>query len=111
MKKDALLGQSEILVLTAVLRLGKEAYGVPVSREISAEIGRDVAVAGIYSTLERLERIKLVKSEAGEPTAVRGGRAKTYFSVTAEGLRQLHASRRILQKFWDGLPKLDGGKA
>src|SRR5690242_12139207 len=28
MKKDILLGQSEMLVLLAVLRLGKEAYGV-----------------------------------------------------------------------------------
>jgi DNA-binding PadR family transcriptional regulator len=108
MKKESLLGQSEILVLIAVLRLGREAYGVPISREISAEIGRDVAIAGIYSTLERLERTGLVESETGEPTSVRGGRAKTYFTVTGEGLRQLRASQRILQKFWDGLPKLEG---
>jgi DNA-binding PadR family transcriptional regulator len=108
MKRDALLGQSEMLVLVAVLRLGEEAYGVPISREISAEIGRDVAVAGIYSTLERLERMGLVEAQVGEPTAVRGGRAKTYFRVTAEGARQLRASQRILQKFWGGLPKLAG---
>jgi PadR family transcriptional regulator len=104
MKKDALLGQSELLVLIAVLRLGEEAYGVPISREISKEIGRDVAVAGIYSTLERLEGMRLVEAETGEPTAVRGGRAKTYFRVTAEGVRQLRASQRILQKFWGVLP-------
>ena len=110
MRKDALLGQSEMLVLIAVLRLGEEAYGVPISREISAEIGRDVAVAGIYSTLERLEPMHLVEAETGEPTAVRGGRAKTYFTVTAEGLRQLRASQRMLQKFWDGVPKLEGRK-
>ena len=111
MRRDALLGQSEMLVLIAVLRLGSEAYGVPISREISAQIGRDVAVAGIYSTLERLEGMGLVEAETGEPTAVRGGRAKTYFAVTAEGLRQLRASQRILQKFWDGVPKLEGRKA
>jgi len=108
MKKDALLGQSEMLVLIAVLRLGDEAYGVPISREISKEIGRDVAVAGIYSTLERLGRLHLVKALTGEPTAVRGGRAKTYFSLTPEGLRQLRASQRILQKFWAGLPGAEG---
>jgi DNA-binding PadR family transcriptional regulator len=100
MKKDALLGQSEMLVLIAVLRLGDEAYGVPISREISKEIGRDVAVAGVYATLERLERMRLVESETGEPTAIRGGRAKTYFKVTAEGMRQLRGSQRILQGFW-----------
>ena len=98
--RDALLGQSEILVLTAVLHLGDEAYGVPISRRISEAIGRDVAIAGVYSTLERLERMRLVESQAGEPTAVRGGRAKTYFRLTAEGLRQLRASQRILQRFW-----------
>jgi PadR family transcriptional regulator PadR len=108
MKKNALLGQSELLVLIAVLRLGDEAYGVPISREISREIGRDVAVAGIYSTLERLQRMRLVEAQTGEPTAVRGGRAKTFFKLTAEGLRQLRASQRILQKFWGSLSSPEG---
>jgi DNA-binding PadR family transcriptional regulator len=110
MSKEPLLGQSELLVLLAVLRLGEEAYGVPISREIAAQIGREMAIAGIYSTLERLQRRGLIRSEQGEPTAVRGGRAKTYFRVTAEGVKQVRASQRTLQRLWADLPEL-GGRA
>jgi DNA-binding PadR family transcriptional regulator len=111
MSKHHLLGQSELLVLLAVLRLGREAYGVPISGEIAAHIGRDPAVAGIYATLDRLESRGLVSAAVGEPTAVRGGRAKTYFKVTAKGLKELRASQDLLQKFWSGIPQLEGGGA
>jgi len=110
MARHALLGQSEMLVLLAVLRLGREAYGVPISREIAAHIGRDPAVAGIYATLERLERRGLITAAMGEPTAARGGRAKTYFSITVTGLKQLRASQEALQRFWSGIPQLVGDK-
>ena len=55
-----------------------------------------------------MERIGLVESQVGEPTAIRGGRAKTYFTVNAEGIRQLRASQRISKSFWSGLPRLEG---
>jgi DNA-binding PadR family transcriptional regulator len=108
MSTHRLLGQSELLVLLAVLRLGHEAYGVPISKEIAIRIGRDPAVAGIYARLDRLERRGLVSTVAGEPTAVRGGRAKTYFKVTAKGLKELRASQDLLQRFWSGIPQLEG---
>jgi DNA-binding PadR family transcriptional regulator len=110
MKKDALLGQSELLVMLAVLRLGREAYGVPISREISKQAGRNVAVAGIYSTLERLEDKGLIKASVREPTAVRGGRAKTCFQLTAEGLRKVRSSQRTLERFWSGIRELEALK-
>lgn len=108
MRKRGILGQSEFLVLLAVLRLGRNAYGVPISREIAGQIGRDPAVAGIYTTLERLLERGLVTARTGEPTAVRGGRAKTYFKVTTKGLRELRASQSALQRFWSGIPQLEG---
>jgi len=108
MSKESLLAQPELLVLIAALRLGKEAYGVPISREIEAQVGRGMAIAAIYSTLARLEERGLMTSELGEPTAVRGGRAKTYFKVTAEGMKQLRASQRTLQRFWGSVPNLEG---
>ena len=49
-----------------------------------------------------------MKARRGEPTAVRGGRAKTYFRVTARGLRQARRARATLTGLWDGLPQLEG---
>ena len=72
MKKQGLLGGFELLVLLALIRLGDDAYGVPISNEIEASSGRSVSIGSIYITLDRLERKGLVSSTLGEPTAARG---------------------------------------
>ena len=94
--------------MLAVLRLGRQAYGVPISREIEERGGRQVAISGVYSALERLEARGLVASQRGEATPERGGRAKTYFRVTAKGLREVRTAQRTLTNLWQGLPELAG---
>ena len=105
------LGGFEFLVLLALIRLGDDAYGVPISEAIEESSGREVAIGSVYVTLERLERKGLVSSRLGEPTAERGGRAKTYFKVTAKGLREVRNAQRTLVNLWKGVPKLEGGTA
>jgi PadR family transcriptional regulator len=58
--------------------------------------------------LERSERYGLVTSKLGEPTAERGGKARTYFKVTAAGLREVRDSHEILMRLAEGLPALKG---
>ena len=108
MPPKAILGGVELLVLLALIRLGDEAYGVPISDEIEANSGRSASVGSIYITLDRLERKGLVSSRLGEPTAERGGRAKTYFRPTANGLREVRLARRTLMRLWRGVPQLEG---
>jgi DNA-binding PadR family transcriptional regulator len=100
------LGEFELMILLAVIRLGEEAYGVPISRELEAYRGRDVSVGSVYAALERLEAKGLVSSSLGDPTPERGGKAKRFFRVTRTGLRQVHETRRVLSKLWHTLPKL-----
>ena len=102
------LGQFEFMTLVAMMRLNDEAYGVAIAKEIGKASGRDVALASLYLTLGRLEANGLIESRRGEPTPERGGRAKTYFSVTAEGIREVRDARRALIKLWDGVPALKG---
>jgi len=45
----------ELMVMLALIRLGDEAYGVPISLEIESHSGKDVAVGSVYAALERLE--------------------------------------------------------
>jgi PadR family transcriptional regulator len=111
MTRQDVVGQFEFLVLLAVMRLGDDAYGVPIARAIEETSGRDVALGSIYFALQRLEAKGLVSSELGEPTAERGGRAKRYFRVTARGLREARAARRALTKLWQGLPQLERHEA
>lgn len=111
MTQRGILGEMEMMVLLALIRLGDEAYGVPVARELRAIRGRDVALGSIYAALERLEGKGLVTSSLGEPTPERGGRARRFFRVTKEGFRQVQATRRALTALWRSLPEHEGGKA
>ena len=111
MARRGFLGGFELLVLLALIRLGDEAYGVPISQTIEETSGREVALGSVYVTLERLERKGLVASKMGEPTAVRGGRAKTYFRITAKGLREARQAQQMLMALWQGVPQLSGGAA
>jgi DNA-binding PadR family transcriptional regulator len=104
MTKRGYLGEFELMLLLAVIHLGEEAYGVPISRELEAQRGRDVAVGSVYAALERLETKGLVASSLGDPTPERGGKAKRYFRITKEGLRQVHETRRVLTRLWQTIP-------
>jgi DNA-binding PadR family transcriptional regulator len=103
MRKREYLGQLELMVLLAVIRPSKDAYGVQICNEIAAKSGRDVALASVYAALERLEEKGLVSSALGSPTAERGGRARTYFKVTPAGLKQAREAHATLLKLADGL--------
>ena len=103
------LGGFELLVLLALIRLRDDAYGVPISEAIEESSGRAVSLGSVYITLDRLERKGLVSSRLGESTAERGGRAKTYFRITAKGLREVRQMQRTLVALWRGVPQLKGG--
>jgi PadR family transcriptional regulator PadR len=108
--RRTLLTDFELMLLLAVLRLGEDAYGVSVAREIETVTGRVVLLGAVYATLNRLETARLVTSAIGEPTAERGGRAKKYFRITREGVRAVKDTRRALTALWANLPVLAGGK-
>ena len=110
MRNREFLGQHELMVMLAVLRLGREAYGVPIATEIARRTGREMLLGSVYALLERLESKGLVTSRLGEATPQRGGRAKRYFALTAEGGRQLRQTQRALEALWQGLPKTAGAK-
>jgi PadR family transcriptional regulator len=100
------LGSLEHIVLLAVMRLGSNAYGMTVRREIDSATGRDLSIGAVYATLVRLESKGFVNSFSGEPTAERGGRAKRYFRMTAAGQGALRNTHEIIQKMSAGLKGL-----
>ena len=111
MRKGEYLGNFELMSLLALLRLGNDAYGVTIAKELEQQTGREVVIASVYATLERLQERGLVSSSLGEATPERGGRAKRYFRITGAGLREVREARRSLMNLWKGLPELKGEKA
>ena len=109
-KRDQ-LGHFELMVLLTLMRLGDDAYGVPIVEELERQTGREASIGSVYAALERLEGKGFVSSALGKPTAERGGRAKKYFRVTPRGLTEVREARRNLVRLWRRLPELEGGNA
>ena len=101
---DYRLGELELLVLLAALRLGKqEAYAVSIADEIRQQTGRKAQRATVYVTLQRLENKGLVTTHLGEPLPERGGKARRYVRVEEAGLRAVSETQRVFQSMWSGL--------
>lgn len=99
----AYLGEFEQLVLLAILQCGDDAYTVPIREVLTARSRRRVARGALYTSLERLEGKGLVRSQLGESLAIRGGRPRRYFAVTAAGLEALRSARAALANLSSGL--------
>ncbi len=97
------LGEFEHQVLLAILRLGGEAYSVPVVVELEERTGREVAQAAVFIVLRRLEEKGLLTSRMDDSAVEKTGRVRRYFAPTAEAMRRLKDSRRAMVRLWEGI--------
>jgi PadR family transcriptional regulator PadR len=94
------LGQFEQVVLVALVRLRRDAYGRAILNEVQKRLDRDVSAGAVYATLERLEAKGLVSSILAPGTAIRGGRARRYFAPTGSGVRALNRAKASTDMVW-----------
>jgi PadR family transcriptional regulator len=99
------LGAFEQAVLLAIVRLGRDAYGRAILKEVEARLDRDVAPGAVHATLDRLERKALVTSRLGGGTPIRDGRARRYYTIEAEGVRALNNARAAMSNLWRGFDR------
>ena len=105
------LGAFEQAVLLALVRLGKDAYGRAIFKEVQSRLQRDVAAGAVYTTLDRLEQRALISSHLESGSAVRDGRPRRYYSIDKAGVRALNDSRAAVENIWQGLRWPLKGKA
>ena len=98
------LGQFEQLVLTAILSLRENAYGVTIHKKV-AELAHPKAVSlgAVYVTLDRLEDKGLISSWLSDPTPERGGRSKRHYELQGLGERILRESIIAAERMFDAL--------
>ena len=102
-----MLGEFELLVLLAALRLQDEAHPVSIVQEIRQRTGRSVQRASVYVTLQRLEDKGLVSSWLGQPAPERGGKARRHVRLTRQGRDAVRETRAALQSMWAGLARTE----
>jgi PadR family transcriptional regulator PadR len=99
----AYLGEFEQQVLLVVVRLGDDAHGPAIGRELEQRAGRRVSRGALYTTFDRLEDKRLLRWRTVPGTEARDGLPRRLYSVSAAGLAALRAAREVVHNLWDGL--------
>jgi DNA-binding PadR family transcriptional regulator len=106
------LGQFEQIVLTAILALDDNAYGVTIHAKVE-ELShpKKIARGAVYATLDRMEDKALIPSWLSEPTRERGGRSRRHYRLEKSGEKALKESARTAQRLIETITRSLGGLA
>lgn len=108
--KGTYLGEFEELVLLAIAIVQQEgAYGNSILEEMEAKTGRNINLSAVHTALHRLVKKGFVKGRKGEATAVRGGKRKIYYELTAFGISAIKQAREMRDDMWSAIPKVITG--
>jgi PadR family transcriptional regulator, regulatory protein PadR len=107
-RTSPVLTEFELLVLLAVLGLQDAAYPLAIGDAIETKTKRKASRGAVLITLERLEDKGLVTSWYGDPTPVRGGRAKRFFRPKPGAIQAVRASLGRIETMTEGLEALLG---
>lgn len=98
------LSRPEELVLLTLWKMRDEKYGVNIRKFLSGLTGKYWSIGSVYVPLDRLETKGYVKSNLGNATAERGGKAKRFYEITEDGLGQLSEIQKVYAAFWQDVP-------
>ncbi len=102
-----ILSRQEEIILTAIWKLQKNAYGMAIREEIEKITGVKMHFGSIYTPLARLLEKELISSFEGEPSPERGGRRKVFYNLTSEGKKALLEIHKLEAALRAGLPSLE----
>ncbi len=100
------LGEFEELLLIMVLILDEEAYVMKLKDELLQQANRRATIGSLHSTLSRLEKKGMLKSELTGATQERGGRRKRVYQLTADGKAALAQAKELRERLWSQIPRL-----
>ena len=101
---------AEEMILTAILRLKDNAYGVAIRKKVAEVTQKEFIYGTLYNLLDQLVRKGYVSKSRGTPTPERGGRSKIYYTLTPTGAEALQYAHRLHKQLWEGLPDLAADK-
>ncbi|MTI22530.1 PadR family transcriptional regulator, partial [Fulvivirga sp. RKSG066] len=82
------------------------AYANPIMEELEQRAKRTANLSAVHSALHRLEKKGFVESYKGEATAVRGGKRKRLYKVTAYGVKALNDVKELREGMWSAIPQI-----
>ena len=100
------ISKAEEMVLLTILRLGDEAYGVSIRRQIHKDAGKDYTYGTLYGLLRQMGQKGYIRKSKGEPLPKKGGRGRSYFTLTPAGIRALKEAAELHRRVWKDLSAL-----
>ena len=105
------LTKLEEILLIAIWRLKKEAYGVSIRKQVMDMTKENMTYGTLYSSLDQLAKKGYVKKSIGEPTQERGGRRKIYYAILPRGFEALRHAQELSKVLWDDVSDFAFGES
>lgn len=102
MPKSPYLGEFELHVLAALVRLG-DAYGMSIRQELEQRVGRHTSIGSVYATLDRLADKGYVSFDGRPPADATDLRPRKFARITPAGMTALRRSTEALARTLGGL--------
>jgi DNA-binding PadR family transcriptional regulator len=96
----------EEAILIAIWRLKDNAYGVTINRQVSKSSRKEYSLGALYFALDQLFRKGFVRKTLGRVYHEKGGRSRTYYTLTDEGKKALGQVRAYQRSLWNGIPEM-----
>src|SRR5438045_5828088 len=92
-------GHFEQLLLTALLDLGGESYGMPILDKVTELAEKRINQGAFYTSLDRMEKKGLLETWLSDSKKEPRGRSKRYYRLTPLGFRTLEESLENAKRF------------
>ena len=100
--------RQEEQILLAIHHLDDNAYLITIRETIKVFTGKSLSFGTIYAPLNRLYKLGCLETYHGDPSSVRGGKAKKFYRITKSGYDALAEMKKQHEVMWKGLvfPKI-----
>lgn len=94
----------EQIILSSILHLEDEAYGVSVRQRVKKLLKKNINYGTLYNALEQLLRKGYVVKTQGDPLPERIGRPRIFYALTPQGKKALWKAYKLQRTIWDSIP-------
>lgn len=96
----------EQIILSAIVSLEDEAFGVAIRKRIKAFTGKSIMYGTLYNALDQLLRKGYIKKTAGKKAEGRGVHGRVYYALTPAGKNSLLSAFKLQKTIWANIPDL-----
>jgi len=96
----------EEAILIAIWRLEDNAYGVTINKQVSQAFKKKYSMGALYFALDQLLRKDYVTKNVKRFYHEKGGRSRTYYSLTNKGKKALREVKAYQKSLWEGISEL-----